>query len=442
MTKRRWLLPIVAVLLILLGLALLPTILRAMPSRYVARLPEPVQALGARDQVETLPTAAAGRSADYLLAEIDSPAEMPLPTHAPPATPTPRPTTGAPGATTASVAARTAAPTPTATLAAPIPASARLGRIQHQFQDWNNCGPATLTMALSYFQLFHNQSQVASFLKPNPEDRNVTPAEMAAYVTGSTELGAFDRVNGNLDILRRLMAAGFLVIVEIGNDPPGDYRWIGWIGHYLLPVAYDDESRTIWVYDSWFGTSEVPMENAHDRGREWDYDTFDRYWRQFNSSYVVLFPPDEADTVAEIIGSQMDDETMWQDALQRTQSELQVDAENAFTWFNLGTIYNELGDYKRAADAFDRARRIGLPRRMLYYQFGPYEAYYEVGRYQDVILLADIVLDYPYFEEAFYYKGLALAALGDVREARKNLESAAAFNPNFAPAQAALESLQ
>ncbi|NLF63724.1 MAG: hypothetical protein GX579_03905 [Chloroflexi bacterium] len=449
MTKRRWLLPLIAVLLILLGAALLPSLLRAMPSRYVARLPEPIQAWGARPQVAELPTAVVGRSADYLLAEIESPAELPRATYSAPATPTPRPTTGAPGTPTAAGARKTAtatatlpSPTPTATPTEPIPTSARLGRIVHQFQDWNNCGPATLTMALSYFQVFHNQSQVADFLKPNEEDRNVTPAEMVAYVTEKTDLGALARVNGNLDTLRRLLAAGFPVIVEIGNDPPGDYAWMGWIGHYLLPVAYDDDSRTIWVYDSWFGTSEVPQTNEHDRGREWDYDTFDSYWRQFNSSYVVLYPREEAEKVAEIVGSQMDDDTMWQDALQRTQAELKADSENAFTWFNLGTIYNTLGDYHRAADAFDEARSLGLPRRMLYYQFGPYEAYLETGRYEDVILLADVVLDYPYFEEAFYYKGLALAALGDVREARRNLESAAAFNPNFAPAQAALEGLQ
>jgi tetratricopeptide (TPR) repeat protein len=449
MSKRRWLLPLIAVLLILLGAALLPALLRAMPSRYVARLPEPVQALGARNQVESLPTAAAGRSADYLLAEIESPTGVPAVTRSAPATPTPRPTSGSPGAATQNVSAPSetptatmAPPTPSPTPEEPIPPAARLGRIQHQFQDWNNCGPATLTMALTYFQVFHNQSRVAEFLKPNVEDRNVTPAEMAAYVNEQTELAALSRVNGNLDILRRLLAAGLPVLIEIGNDPPGDYAWIGWIGHYLLPVAYDDESRTIWVYDSWFGTSEIPQTNEHDRGREWAYDTFDSYWRQFNSSYVVLYRPEEAETVAEIVGPQMDDETMWQESLHRTQDELQDDRENAFTWFNLGTIYNTLGDYRRAADAFDRARNIGLPRRMLYYQFGPYEAYYEMGRYEEVIVLADVVLEYPYFEEAFYYKGLALAALGDVREARRNLEDAVAFNPNFAPAQAALDSLQ
>ena len=458
MRTRWWVIPATIFIFLVIAAAALPAVLRAMPSRYVARLPEPIQALSQREQPVVLPTAVTARDAGYLLAEIDAPAVLHAPTHAAPPTPTPLPTTAHSSAATnarASATATNAAPAPTdtpapsptpapsATPSMPIPPSSRLpGRITHQFQDWNNCGPATLTMALTHFQVFKPQSQVASFLKPDKEDRNVTPAEMVAYVNEETELAALDRVNGNLDTLRRLLAAGFPVIVEIGNDPPGDYRWMGWLGHYLLAVAYDDDSHTIWVYDSWFGTSEVPQENAHDRGREWDYDTFDSYWRQFNSSYVVLFPPDERETVAGIIGSHMDDATMWQDALHRTQAELQANGEDAFAWFNLGTIYNHFGDYKRAADAFDYARTLGLPRRMLYYQFGPYEAYYETGRYEDVILLADVVLEYPYFEEAYYYKGLALAALGNVRDARDNLEKAAAFNPNFAPAQVALQSLE
>jgi tetratricopeptide (TPR) repeat protein len=80
---------------------------------------------------------------------------------------------------------------------------------------------------------------------------------------------------------------------------------------------------------------------------------------------------------------------------------------------------------------------------MLWYQFGPYEAYYKAGRYEDVILLADVTLeDRPYFEESYYYKGLALAALGDEEGARENLENAANFNPNFTPAVDALDTLQ
>jgi tetratricopeptide (TPR) repeat protein len=92
--------------------------------------------------------------------------------------------------------------------------------------------------------------------------------------------------------------------------------------------------------------------------------------------------------------------------------------------------------------AFDQARAIGLPWRMLWYQFGPYEAYFQVGRYEDIVLLADVTLkDRPYFEESYYYKGLALQALGRLDEARSNLERAIAFNPRFTPAATALEEI-
>ncbi|MFO7682135.1 MAG: tetratricopeptide repeat protein, partial [Chloroflexota bacterium] len=113
--------------------------------------------------------------------------------------------------------------------------------------------------------------------------------------------------------------------------------------------------------------------------------------------------------------------------------------DNAFHWFNLGTAYNALGQYQEAAAAYDQALSIGLPWRMLWYQFGPYQAYYETGRYEDVLLLADTTLkDRPYFEESFYYRALAQAALGKSNAALQDLQKAASFNPNYAPAADAL----
>ena len=77
---------------------------------------------------------------------------------------------------------------------------------------------------------------------------------------------------------------------------------------------------------------------------------------------------------------------------------------------------------------------------MLWYQFGPYEAYYQVGRMDDVILLADVTLkDRPYFEESYYYRGLAHAAQGDLDAARDDFGKAVRFNPNYSPAVLALE---
>ncbi len=437
-------------LLVLLPLTLLvglilagPTLLRAMPSRYVARLPEPLQQWGApRDQAPILPTAAQPVNAIALLGEASA---TPTKTTAPP-TFTPVPTI-TPVSQTEGIERATAVPTATNTpiptsTPAPIPATARLEGIYHQFQTWNNCGPATLAMTLSYFGDHRTQSQTAAILKPDPEDRNVNPWEMAAYVNEETELQALFRVNGTRHTVQRLLANGIPVIVEIGIDPPGEYRWLGWYGHYLLLVAYDEAQEQFWVYDSWFGTSEEPLTNAHPDGRILSYVDFDTYWLHFNHNYIALYQPEQAALVADIIGAEMDDELMWQNALARVQAETAVDPENAFNWFNLGTIYNALGQYENAATAFDQARAIGLPWRMLWYQFGPYEAYYENGRYQDIILLADTTLkDRPYFEESYYYKGLALAALGDTAAARQNLEKAASFNPNFSPAAKALTEL-
>lgn len=41
------------------------------------------------------------------------------------------------------------------------PASYRLDNITHIYQGWNNCGPATLTMALTYYGYRADQNPAA-----------------------------------------------------------------------------------------------------------------------------------------------------------------------------------------------------------------------------------------------------------------------------------------
>lgn len=430
----------------IITIGILPSIMRTLPTRYAMRLPAPLQALALpADPTPILPTAAAPVAVEGLLAE-DIPPPV-VSTIAAPPSPTPLPLTGEAAAETqaSAPAVPTATPTPPPQPSPtpwPIPAAARMTGFTHVYQEWNNCGPATMVMALTHFGRVHSQRDTAAIMRPNPEDRNVTPQEMADFVNAQESLQAVARINGDLDLLKRLLANDIPVIIEIGFDPPGEYRWLGWYGHYLLPVAYDDASGQVWVYDSWLGTSEVPQTNADPNGRVLTYDELDAYWSQFNRSYIVIHQPEQATLVAELLGQARDDDTMWRDSLTRAQAEAASNPDNAFFWFNLGTSYNALGDYEKAAAAFDQARAIGLPWRMLWYQFGPYEAYYQTGRYDDVVLLAETTLqDRPYFEESFYYLGLAQAAQGDDQSARENLESAAAFNPNFVPARQALTEL-
>ena len=442
---KRYLWGIIAVF-VLVGIFAFPALLRAIPPRYAARwLPEPLLAIASpKQEVPILPTVVQPIDANSLLGEATSLAapviEVAEPTGTVPVvvanvTVTSLEPTAVPPTATPS-------PIPTAT-AVPLPETARLEGIQHQFQDWNNCGPATMAMTLSYFDLFLTQSDTAAVLKPNPEDRNVSPGEMSAYVNEQTPYESIHRVNGRLETLKQFIANGIPVIVEIGIDPPGEYRWLGWYGHYLLVVAYDDVNEQFFVYDSWFGTSDVPGANADRNGRNLTYAEVEAYWPQFNRNYIAVYRPEEAETVAGIVGEDMDDTAMWNHSLVQAQADAAADPSNAFFWFNLGTSYNANGQYEQASTAFDQARSIGLPWRMLWYQFGPYEAYYQVGRYEDVILLADVTLEArPYFEESFYYKGLALAATGEAAAAEENLERAATFNPNFDLAVVALAELE
>ncbi len=429
----------------LLAVWLVPAALRTMPTRYALRLPESLQAMALpADPTPILPTVAApADAAERLLVPVTAPTSVPSDaTATPPPSPTPAPL----AVSQTDATTPTPMPTPTAVplpTEPPPPKAARLNGITHKFQDWNNCGPATMAMALSYYGLGLSQYDTAAVLKPNEEDRNVGPDEMAAYVNDQTELGALFRTNGSAETLRAFIANGIPVIIELGIEPPGEFRWLGWYGHYLLPVAYDDVQQQFWVYDSWFGTSEEPLQNADPDGRVLTYAELETLWPQFNRNYVVLYSAEQADLVARIIGDDMDDARMWQNNLAQAQNDATAAPENAFFWFNLGTVHTALGDFDSATLAYDKARSIGLPWRMLWYQFGPYEAYYQVGRYDDVVLLADRTLEErPLFEESFYYRGLARMAAGDERAAQADWEQAAALNPNYRPPVDALAALQ
>ncbi len=80
---------------------------------------------------------------------------------------------------------------------------------------------------------------------------------------------------------------------------------------------------------------------------------------------------------------------------------------------------------------------------MLWYQFGPFEAYYEVGRYDDVLALVQANLGTtPYVEETYYWTGMVYLARGQIDAARAQFNLALQHNRNFTPAQDALVQIQ
>lgn len=84
----------------------------------------------------------------------------------------------------------------------------------------------------------------------------------------------------------------------------------------------------------------------------------------------------------------------------------------------------------------------GLPWRAMWYTFGPLEAYTRTGRYADVLRLTNAVLrDAPAHEEALYWRGRALGALGRPAGAKAAYREAVRLRPGYVRARAALASL-
>jgi len=333
-------------------------------------------------------------------------------------------------------AAATDTPTPTPTATPTIAPIGIIEGLEIIAQEFNNCGPANLTMVLNFYQHELGQTEVGDALKPSYEDRNVSPDEMTAFVRESTQLEARYYSGGDRELLKRLLASGFPVIIEKGFLPSES---LGWMGHYLTLVGYDDMEQAFLTMDSYLG----PWDNS---GRYESYEYISELWEHFNNTFVVVFEQDDDEELSRILGSSFDSpNAMWLNSANWAESRTLEDSDNAFAYFNLGTSLTELGEstgriefFENAALAFDRAREFGLPWRMLWYQFKPYRAYLEVGRIDEVLALTLLAQS---IEETHLFRGHALLASGDSRGAGYSYRQALQMNPNYDAAEAALNAL-
>jgi hypothetical protein len=405
---------IIALLALFLTLALfgfigVPRAVGALPGEYRVRLAR-IPLMEAFLEVGTtpLPTALPAPSMVAEKPRVTIPAIVPTT-----ATPTPEPTatkeSAEAGAATESAiptTAPTSTPLPTATATPlPLPSQARIEGLEIVPQGFNNCGPANLTINLNFFGVGTTQNEAAAVLKPNREDRNVSPWQLSDYVNEHTALRSTAHSGGDLELIKRFVAAGFPIVIEKGYEPtPKD----GWLGHYLTVFGYDDDRQELYGLDTYLG----PWDSS---GRVDSYETVEYYWQQFNYTFFVVYPPEKEQLVFDLLGPD-----------------------------RLGEMTGDSEYYENGAAAFDQARILGIPPRIVWYQFRPYTAYMRVGRYQDMIDLADATLSTQggrNVEETYLFKGHALALQGDGQGAIEAYEQAIRLNENFYPAQWALESI-
>jgi len=196
----------------------------------------------------------------------------------------------------------------------------------------------------------------------------------------------------------------------------------------LLLTGYDDAAGGFIGQDSYYGPDKkIP------------YADLDKAWQAFNRVYLMLYPPDQEATIKSILGEQWDVDANRRHALQIAQAESEANPDDAFAWFNLGTNQAYFERYVDATEAFDQARNLGLPQRMLRYQFGPFMAYFHSGQYSDLDTLLQYALKITRnSEEAFLWRGWMHFRQGDKAAAIEDFRRALQANPNYEDAKYAL----
>ena len=338
-------------------------------------------------------------------------------------------TTPHPTATPTQVFTPTPLPSPT-----PLPQKAALESPRWEYQDINNCGPAALAMYLRYYGWDGDQNTIADALKSQREDRNVNVEELAYFVrTNAGWLNFEYRVGGDLDLLKQFLAAGIPVMIEESFYFEGPY-WPNddlWAAHYQLLTGYDETTQTFTGQDSYHGADqEIP------------YETVDEYWQAFNRVYILIYLPHQEETVKAILGPQWNPDYNRQQALEAAQAETESDPEDTFAWFNLGFNLTYFERYLEATDAYDHARDLGLPQRMLRYQFSPFIAYFHSGQIDDLLALTEYALKItPNSEEALLWHGWAMYRQGKNNDALADFRQALIENSNYLDAQYAIDFL-
>ena len=325
----------------------------------------------------------------------------------------------------------------------PFPAVCQISDIEPEKQGMNNCGPTTLGIYLRFWGVDTGQTQIASSIHQVADDRNVGLYEMRDYVLANTDLKALMRFGGDFDLLRTLVSQGFPVMLERGFYTASTKEWMG---HYGLVTGYDQNAATIHVPDTYLGSTDFKEADLQ------------RLWMHFSYSYLIIYPENQEASIQAILGDQWNEAKNAIHTLELMREKAISDypedhAEDSFfAKFGIGVAFLLNHDSAQAAQAFDEAFRAYAelpaykrPFRVMWYQFGPYEAYYATDRFQDCLSLAQNTIANSAasgLEESWYWRGKCTEALGDESSAAFFYQKALDWHPGWGPAEEALQALK
>ncbi len=297
------------------------------------------------------------------------------------------------------------------------------------YQTFNNCGPATLSMILSWYEVNVSQKELGDKMRPyqhpkgDNDDKTIFTSEFTDWAK-KYGLNAENRVNGDLETLKLFVTNGIPVVVKTWLRVDED------IGHFRIVRGFDEGKKVIIQDDSYHGPD-----------KKISYFDFMSMWQPFNYAYMIIYSSQKEKLVKAILKDE-DEVASWKNSIVRAQKEADLDPENIYPWFNLSTAYYHTGDYQQSTQAFERVE-ARLPRRMLWYQIEPIRAYQALKNYDRVFEITDKLINggNRAFSELYQIRGEIYLTQGDVNKAKEQFELALLYNKNFTPAKQALKKL-
>lgn len=308
------------------------------------------------------------------------------------------------------------------------PEYVNLGSINHIYQTFNNCGPAALSMVLSWHGVEVSQEELGDKMRPfqNPngdnDDKSILTKEFAGWAE-KYGLNAIARPNGDLETLKLFTANNIPVVVKTFLEAGDD------IGHFRIVKGYDNSHGFIIQDDSYDGPN-----------RRISYYDFLNLWQPFHYVYIIVYSDEQKPVVEAIIAGEMDEKTAWSNLLDRSKQESDISKSNVMPIFNMAVSHYHLGNYRESVQNFEEIESE-LPRRMLWYQLEPILSYQMLGDYERVFEISDRIINNGNraFSELYLIRGEIYEALGDINSARLEYEKAVFYNANL---QAAIEALE
>lgn len=296
--------------------------------------------------------------------------------------------------------------------------------------DFLNDGPAALSAIIRFWGLDESQYLIADQIRSGYWDPIVSMEELNTYVNEfRPNLNSICRVNGTTEILKTLIEQGIPVVLRIesqdGSSWKGDDNIIS---RYILLTGFDDAAQ-IFIFQD-------PGEREN---QQLPYSELMAAWYAFSREYLIVFPPEKAETVQLALSENWDESTNLEIALQKYKTDIEMVPSNVYAWLNYGFIQAKSNDFSEAWISFESAEQLGIPQRFYLYMPILFETGVKAGYPDKVLRWTDFAISLnEHTVEAWLWRGWAFLTKGDRSQAETCFQKAHQIAPENSDVQYAI----